>query len=116
MSHTQIQITFVAQPPCSPDLNACDLGALYSIASGVRDVFSRTDPDKKMKPETRIIQAIKDRWSSWDATTRLQNIFDTKVRTLQSVIDECGSNEFTIPRSGKSHVGDAVSWLPPAKA
>ncbi len=63
----------------------------------------------------QIIYHVLDRWDHWDATTRLQNIFDTKHRIMKAVRDAEGSIEYAIPRSKKSHKGENPTFIPPKR-
>lgn len=53
-----------------------------------------------------------DRWNNWDSSTKLQNIFDTKCRIMSAVKEVKGHNEYKIPRSKKSHVGEKPTYIP----
>lgn len=94
----------------SPDFNALDLGAWYSLAAGVPSL--KSIPNQRQRTIDRIISHVLARWSSWDVFTRLENIFSTKQRVLQAVLASGGSNEYQIPRSGLSHRHEKPSYLP----
>lgn len=97
----------------SPDLNALDLGAWYSLAAGVPSL--KAVPNQKMRTFDQIISHVLARWRTWDAFTRLENIFATKQRVIQAVFDSDGSNEYQIPRSFRSHHHEKASYLPEPK-
>ena len=93
---------FVRQPACSPDFNALDLGALNSLASGVREplLVPSSDPDENsVRNWDRICRAVQQRWEEWDCIPRLDSIFDTKSRVLHLAYEHDGGNEFSVPHS-----------------
>jgi hypothetical protein len=100
-------ITFIAQPSKSPDFNALDLGIWYSLSCGVS--AQRTEKGRVID---RIIHHVLERWEHWDAWRRLDNIFESKKAILQIVKDVNGSNEYSMPRSNRSHAHDGPSFLP----
>jgi len=92
----------VRQPACSPDFNALDLGALNSLASGVREplLVPSSDPDENsVRNWDRICRAVQQRWEEWDCIPRLDSIFDTKSRVLHLAYEHDGGNEFSVPHS-----------------
>ena len=103
-------MTFLAQPARSPDFNALDLGAWFSLAAGVPAVRATEDASQKLTD--RIINHVYKRWLEWDAMTRLENIFSTKIRVLQVVQDNNGTIDYKIPRSTKSHKHEGPSYMP----
>ena len=102
-------ITFIAQPSRSPDFNALDLGAWFSLSCGVKAVRSQAvaagQPKKRLVDN--IMTQVIHRWNSWDAMTQLHNIFETKHRIMHASYAMNGSNEYLIPRSGQSHTDPA---------
>ena len=113
------KIVFVAQPARSPDLNALDLGAWNSLAKGVRPIQSQNWAEISENPEVplqrttdRLIDHVMQSWRKWGARRILQNIFDTKQRVIRQVFEVHGSNEYSIPRSGKSHRNVTASFRP----
>lgn len=107
-------IIFVAQPARSPDLNALDLGAWNSLATGIRPIQSSNHDIDGVEQQLsdRIISHVRNRWNSWNAMTTLQNIFDTKQRIIHEVFKHDGTNEYEIPRSKKSHKNVTAPSLP----
>lgn len=110
-----VPVSFTKQPAKSPDFNALDLGAWWSLAAGVESVKAiQTGPAKKV-PQ-RIIDHVTERWKhTWDPETRLENIFATKERIMKVVHDNGGSIKYKMPRSGKSHKNDKASFVPRKK-
>ena len=79
------------QPPQSPDLNANDLGFLSSLQSQVdakRVATMNWDKEK-------LVKTVRQTWREYDPR-KLEQIFDSKSRIIQCVIDEKGSNEFDV--------------------
>lgn len=93
----------------SPDFNALDLGAWHSLASGVPSLKANPNGGRIID---QIIFHVLERWRSWDATHRLENIFNTKARLMQVVLDVKGSNEYRIPRSNRTHKHEKPSYMP----
>jgi hypothetical protein len=105
-------VEFTTQSAKSPDFNSLDLGAWNSISCGVPAIKAQKEVDPKKKVCTRIIEEVKKRWENWDSMTRLENIFATKSRIMQAVIDAEGDIKYKIPRSGKSHKDEGPSYVP----
>lgn len=105
-----IPVTFKTQSAKSPDFNALDLGAWYSLSSGVTVI--KADKNATKKVSMRIIEEVKRRWEEWDAMTRLENIFATKTRVMKAVLDAQGDIRYKMPRSGKSHKNELPAHLP----
>ena len=84
------------------------MGGHCSLGAGVRDPLSVPLPEgsRPIDPLTRICLAVQQRWDEWDAATRLENIFKTKMRVLTYVYENNGTNNYSIPRSGTSHQGE----------
>lgn len=92
----------------SPDFNALDLGAWYSLSAGV--------PSLRMQRQGRLIDSIINHvlnwWKEWDAMGRLENIYFMKSKIMEIVFKEKGSNEYEIPRTTHSHKNDGPTYLP----
>jgi hypothetical protein len=100
-------IVFLPQPSKSPDLNTLDLGIWHSLSCGVPAIRICT---KRLMDQ--IIHYVLQRWNTWDAWTRLQNVFDTKKKIFQIVKEQNGTNEYEIPHSNRSHAKEKPSFLP----
>ncbi len=110
----KVKVLFLTQSAKSPDLNALDLGAWNSLASGVPAIKAEMNASKKMS--TRIIEEVQARWRDWDAVTRLENIFATKARIMKAVLENGGRIDYKIPRSGKSHQDELPTYIPKKKS
>ena len=106
-----MSVEFIAQPPCSPDMNACDLGALNSLARGVKPIRSLHDQEAE-KPVWSLMKNVIRRWLTWDAMTRLERIFQSKTRVMRAVFNAKGSNEYSMPRGDEQHVADGPTYDP----
>jgi hypothetical protein len=91
-------------------LNSLDLGAWYSLAAGVPSL--KAVPGQKARTIDRIIAHVLERWDTWNAMLKLENIFSTKQRIFQAVLSCNGSNQYQIPRSMTSHKYDGPSYIP----
>jgi len=107
------KISFECQPPRSPDLNVLDLGIWFSLAAGVRVSLLDETIRKSKKVIDRLIAAVTLRWEEWDATHRLESIYETKTRIIQAVLEAEGAIDYDIPRSPASHTGaERASFVP----
>lgn len=91
-------------------MNCLDLGAWYSLAAGVPSL--KAVPGQKARTIDRIIAHVLERWDTWNAMLKLENIFSTKQRIFQAVLSCNGSNQYQIPRSMTSHKYDGPSYIP----
>lgn len=96
----------------SPDFNALDLGAWYSLSAGVPSLKTSSNSGRTID---RIIFHVLQRWENWDAVHRLMRIFTTKASIMSAVVTAKGSNEYKLPRSNYSHKDDLPTYLPPSE-
>jgi hypothetical protein len=109
----RIPITFIAQSAKSPDFNVLDLGIWNSIQCGVRcELVERNYTGTPRKQFHHILDAVKERWNSWNSAEVLEKAFNTKMRIFAEVKRLNGTNDYTIPRSGNSHAKDTASYNP----
>ncbi len=109
-SEEKIPVEFLTQSAKSPDFNALDLGAWYSLSCGVPAIKAEKNPTKKI--HERIITEVLNRWEEWDSMTRLESIFATKSRIMKAVIEAKGDIKYEIPRSGNSHKNEKPAYVP----
>jgi len=95
----------------SPDFNSLDLGAWFSLSSGIPTLKAIPNGGRIID---RIISHVLERWNQWDSMTRLENIFSTKTRIIKAVYELGGSNEYKMPRSNRSHKFDKPTFIPKA--
>ena len=83
------RVTFVVQPPNSPEMNVCDLALFPSMST----LMSK----KRVRPSavSRRTQAI---WRAYDPLC-LTKAFAAKSRVLEAVIANKGNNDFILPHS-----------------
>jgi len=56
---------------------------------------------------------VKQRWETWQAAAKLESVFQTKRLNIKAIIEVAGSNEYKIPRSGRSHAGEKRASFTP---
>ena len=89
------KITFVRQPPQSPDTNVNDLG-LYAH---MQKVFERRNTRVLSPPAIR--KEVRRIWEAVDVTI-LTKLFADKSLVLEQIISHNGGNNFPLPHSSKS--------------
>lgn len=90
-----LDIYFKVQPSSSPDLNVLDLGIWTSLAKGVRSssVAHGSRIDRKM-----LMDEVQKRfWETWDSVSSLHNIYGTKKKIIETIIETGGGNHYKIP-------------------
>ena len=80
------------QPPNSPDLNVLDLGYFTSIQClQYKNEISSID---------QLIQVVLASFEALEVT-KLDDIFYTLQKVYEKVIDSCGNNDYSLPRTNK---------------
>lgn len=93
-------ISFLTQPARSPEMNALDLGAWWSLETEVAKV--KADPLLNMPTAEIIMRAVKIAWDqNWDATSKLREIFKSKTVVMGEVAKQRGG-AISLPHGRKS--------------
>ena len=87
-------VTFVSQPARSPDLNALDLGAWWSLEKAVGEVAVKRDNETWIEAVTR---RVFEAWKIRDAELKCAKIFSTLKMVWAKILEVNGRNDFTIP-------------------
>ena len=86
-------ISFVTQPPNSPDLNWCDLAFFYSLQCDTNELKGITCDLGKLRD--CVLQAF-DEYSS----DRLERVDALQYEIYRQIIEDDGGNDFPMPHSG----------------
>lgn len=87
-------VSFISQPARSPDLNALDLGAWWSIEKAVGDVSKKLEDETWIDAVTR--QAL-EAWNVWDSKDKCSKIFSALKTVWEQILVFKGGNDFAIP-------------------
>jgi hypothetical protein len=88
-------IRLLNQPVNSPDLNVLDLGFFASIQSLQHRKPCRSLPD--------LVHAVEEAFDEL-APSKLNDIFATLQKVMESILRAGGSNRYELPRVHKSHL------------
>jgi len=93
-------IQIIQQSPCSPEVNALDLGVWMSVQSHVEKIHrTRTrDPDA-------LAATVHNAWDQLPPST-ITKIFNRIPKVLQIILDTNGDNDLVETRRGIIRAGD----------
>jgi len=91
-SDRHIKLTFVKQPPQSPDTNVNDLGLYHSLQRCI-DLGGLP-----LHTTSNVLTGVRFAWRKLTAAT-LDSLFRVKQRVLRKIVELEGSNEFIVPHS-----------------
>jgi len=87
-------IIFVSQPARSPDLNALDLGAWWSLEKAVGEITQKSDEETWIEAvQRRVMEA----WNQWNAEDKCCKIFSSLKLVWAKIKEVNGGNCFVIP-------------------
>ena len=92
------RVAFLLQPSQSPDLNTLDLGAWWSLETGVNEL--RCNPNwsaRKNRPEELLADlndTVLQSWESWETSELLQELRNALYQNYWSVLSSKGRNDY----------------------
>ena len=87
-------IIFDSQPSRSPDLNALDLGAWWSLEKAVGEITHKSDEETWIEAvQRRVMEA----WNQWNAEDKCCKIFSSLKLVWAKIKEVNGGNCFVIP-------------------
>ena len=88
-SNTHIEVSFIVQPACSPDMNCNDLAFFNSIGSKVSKRVKSFSKDK-------LCEIVEEEFRNYD-TAKLEDIWLLKRALLPIIAAADGGNWYTVP-------------------
>lgn len=95
-----IDVHFIAQPPCSPDMNVLDLGAWYSIQCKVPPIVGKAGLDDNLWVKN-ILDETEKAWKNWDSVRILGKLFCTLRNVFVQVVKTNGGNTYNLRSQGE---------------
>ena len=95
-----VNVMFIAQPPCSPDMNVLDLGAWTSIQCKVPPIVGDEGIDENAWA-AQIVAQTKIAWDSWKSVEPLGNLFHKLRQIFRNVVETNGGNTFDLREKGE---------------
>ena len=95
---TPPRITFIAQSPHSPDLNALDNGAWWSLQVAV-DALNTKRGGVMAPTEIEVHDAVMEAWEGWVSAERIKKTFESVVLNAHRVVETGGRNDYTQPHN-----------------
>lgn len=88
----QVQISFLKQPPQSPDCNVNDLGLYNSMQTRLGR------QQTKLQSTGEIMRSVKNVWAETESAT-IQKLFETKKMVLGKIVEARGSHDYSFPHT-----------------